>query len=234
MKKILWLTCAVVCVVTLASCVNIVKKKDGGKKITKNVKVQPFKRINLQTACEVHFVQADSVSVKIVGPENVIRHIKTTSDGTELTIQHTRNNGWKNLRSCDDVDIYLTSPDLISVLMRGAGDFNIDQHLDTDTLTIRLEGAGDVEIKDLICDEVNVEMKGAGDIELEQVIASKASFKLKGVGDVKAHLAKCDWAQCELEGVGDIELSGTVRHFRHKVRGTGSINTDDLQILSNH
>ena len=105
--------------------------------------------------------------------------------------------------------------------------------LRTDTLTIRLEGAGDVEIEDLICDEVNVEMKGAGDIELDQVIASKASFKLKGVGDVKAHLAKCDWAQCELEGVGDIELSGTVRHFRHKVRGTGSINTDDLQILSN-
>ena len=69
MKKILWLACAVVCVVTLASCVNIVKKKDGGKKITKNVKVQPFKRINLQTACEVHFVQADSVSVKIVGPK---------------------------------------------------------------------------------------------------------------------------------------------------------------------
>jgi hypothetical protein len=77
-------------------------------------------------------------------------------------------------------------------------------------------------------------MKGAGDIEFSQLIASKASFKLKGVGDVKAHLAKCDWAQCELEGVGDIELSGTVRNFRHKVRGTGSINTDGLQILSNH
>ena len=39
MKKILWLACAVVCVVTLASCVNIVKKKDGGKKITKSVNV---------------------------------------------------------------------------------------------------------------------------------------------------------------------------------------------------
>lgn len=233
MKKIVWLACAVVCVVTLASCVNVVKKTDGGRKITKNVRVRPFNRIRLETACEVCFVQADSASVKMVGPENAIRNLRTISDGTELTIQHTRKIGWRSLQSCDDVKVYVTSPDLISVLMRGTGDFDIDQHLDTDTLTIRLEGAGDVEIKDLICDEVNVEMKGAGDIEFSQLIASKASFKLKGVGDVKAHLAKCDWAQCELEGVGDIELSGTVRNFRHKVRGTGSINTDGLQILSN-
>lgn len=232
MKKKLWFIFALLSVLLFASCTDRKKTDNGDRDITKHVKVCPFKRIKMETVCHVYFEQADTVGVRIVGKQHAVKRIKAISDGTTLTINRTSKDRWLNINNSTDVDIYITSPDLISVLMRGAGDFDIEKHLDTDTLSVRLEGAGDIEIDDLICDEVFVQLKGAGDIDLKKVIASKAAVSLRGVGDVKVHLERCDWAQSELEGIGDITLSGRVKRFRHKIRGTGTVNTDRLRILS--
>ena len=231
MKKKLYFVFALSLVGLLSSCVKVVNRPEVRKEEEKNVKVRQFNRIKVSAFCDVHYEQGDSLSVRIVGSQKSMSRLRTICDGTTLTIEQTKRAKCTDLGRYGDVDVYVTSPDLVEVSMNGAGDFKVKSHLDTDTFNVRMEGAGDIEIEDLICDQIHVTLKGAGDVELKNVIASYSDIRLKGVGDVKVNFKRCDRVTCELEGVGDIKVAGQVGRIRHDVKGTGTIDLDDLHVL---
>ena len=114
--------------------------------------------------------------------------------------------------------------------MEGSGDFCINGKLDTDTLNLYLKGSGDIEMANVICDEFHSTLLGVGDIDIKSLTAKRSDVKLKGVGDVKIHFVNSGYASLDLQGVGDIFLSGNVKNFRKRTRGTGDINFDKLRV----
>lgn len=214
----------------LASC-SIKSRPKSGPTITNMRHVKPFEAIDLQGTCDVKFEQGDTFSVKVVGQEDMVKRVITQSDGTTLTIQLKEKISILGWTGDSPVPvIYITSPDLISVKLKGVGCFEMEKPLDTDTLTVYLKGVGDIKFNHIICDEFNGTLIGTGNIEVESLTSQRSFIKLKGTGDADVHFHDSGIASCELEGVGDITLSGTLKSLNKEIKGSGSIDTDDLKV----
>ena len=225
MKKLLVL---LIGVVVVSSC-NLRNSRNNGAEVTSVRHVRPFDRVEIKGLCDVIFTQGDNFGVKVVGPEALVKQLKTHFSGTTLTIgndkgvERLRLNGRRNRTT-----VYISSPDLVGVRLLGMGDFTVAGPLDTDTLNVYLQGMGDMEMENVICDAFNVTLHGMGDIDVHSLTAARSDIRLKGMGDINIEFRSSGHADCSVVGVGEIELSGTLKTLQKQVRGTGSIDVDDL------
>lgn len=206
-------------------------KSSNGPKVTKNIEnVASFERIRINAPCNVYFTQGDSTMVKVVASDaEVMEKFKVTVDDGCLDIR-MKGKGWSNWKKKRSATIYVTSPDLIEVDMHGAGNFEVEGDLDTDTLRLRLKGAGNMDFPNIICDRIEAHLKGVGNMDFHQLQTQQAEINLRGVGNIDAHFVKSGSVRCTLQGVGDIDLSGEVKSLEKKVQGTGKIDVSNLKI----
>ena len=240
MKKIVLALAATVC---LASCVDAKLGKESvkeelenaldissddasnkGKRVMETVSVKPFEKISVAGSFDVHYVQGETTSVKVEGSVKYLRQTVVANDGQTLRIK-TKRGVW---RSMEDVNVYITSPDLTHVSMAGSGEFDAEGMVDTDNLTLELAGSGEIDFKQLVCDNLNIQVAGSGDVDVESVDVNKADMQIAGSGDIKVHFVRADFVSAQVAGSGDIRLSGKAKQVDKKVAGSGDIDTSRL------
>ena len=194
--------------------------------------IQGFERIELLGSLDVKYEQTDSFSVVVKAPVEVINDVETRVEGDKLVVNMKGSNKFLNIGVADsrDVTVYVTSPDFLGIELRGSGDFECRQLLDTDNLDISLKGSGDIGFNDIVCDQVNVSLVGSGDVKLKHVKALRSFVDLVGSGDVKVNFDDSGSVESRLTGSGDITLSGSVKDYKSNVRGSGDMHTDGLVV----
>ena len=215
--------------------------------------VSNFERIEILGSPTVVYTQADTFGVRVEGPDNLIPRILTNTEDGTLYVRNKGKMGIINLTIGDksDVTVYVSSPDLVSVLVNGSGDFISRKPIDTDVMNLVLRGSGDIDIENMLCDTCTTELVGSGDVNINHLDAQTSTAVLIGSGDIKISQANvkdtdlslrgsgdiainfgegCQSAQCKLEGSGDITLKGTLTHYDGHKRGSGDIDIDDLSI----
>ncbi len=195
--------------------------------------LKDFERIEQLGAMDVKYIQADSFSVTVKAPEeDIINEVETRVENQRLIISMKGNDKRINLgiADSDDVTVYVSSPDLIGVELRGSGDFECLRHLDTDIMDIVLKGSGDIEFADIICDRINVSLVGSGDVEIKNVKTLRSMIELIGSGDIDMSFTNSGTVESQLTGSGDITLKGLVKSHQYKVRGSGDIHTRELKV----
>jgi len=227
-KQVLLLVAAA----ALAACTGRIGAPRQGELQEERRQLTGFERIELMGAIDVKYRQADSCSVVVKAPEKMLRQVEARVEDGRLFLNMR---GYGKLVNFgrgdgDDVTVYVTSPDLIGIALRGSGDFDAKGPVDTDTLSIELRGSGDIDFADVICDEARVSLVGSGDVELERLVARTTRIELVGSGDVKARLERSGLVETTLTGSGDIKLAGNIESLRRQVRGSGSVNTKGLTI----
>lgn len=240
---------------TMTSCVDLLKTRTtfGGKIVSEMRGLKGFEEVEINGSPTVYYTQADSFSVKVKGPEDLVKNIITEREGNSLVIRNKGKIGLINvqLRDEDELAVYVSSPDLTSVRLNGSGDFISRQGIDTDNMEVTLRGSGDIDMKNVICDRCHVELVGSGDIDVSRLEAKAVSVVLVGSGDVELGLQKvdstslalrgsgdieadfredCGAVDCELRGSGDITLKGSVRKFDSHKYGSGDIHVDRLNV----
>lgn len=227
----------------MTSCIHVNDGRVGrGEIITEERSVGNFEKIRVLSSCDVLYTQGDTVSVTVEGEKQDVERTEVIQQGNTLVITHKNNklmSGFNN----HEVNVYVTSPDLIGVSMRGSGDFKAAGHIDTDTLDIELTGSGDMDFEDIVCDELRTTLKGSGDVEVKRVQCNyssvflmgsgdvevnhervaKANLSLKGSGDIKAGFANGGDVNAEILGSGDIIIKGNPGNIRKRVRGSGDV-----------
>ena len=248
---------ALVMTVMMTSCVNKLEtlslSSDLGAMVNVTRNLTGFEEVEINGSPTVYFTQADSFSVVVKGPENIIEDIITEKEGNTLVIRNRGKVGIFNISFHDDehLGVYVTAPDIVGVHLNGSGDFLSDERIDTDKMRIVLRGSGDIDVKNLICDQCDIELIGSGDIDLDRLEAQKVSASLIGSGDVKLGLWNvmdtnlalkgsgdisadfkqgCRTAICDLNGSGDISLSGKLNRFSKQKRGSGDVNIGKLSV----
>ena len=224
------------------------------QKVTERRKVARFERIKLVGSPTIRYVQADTQSVVVTAPQQLVKKVLTTVEGNRLVVSMKGEN-FSVLKFGDsgqNVVVTVTSPDLIGVELQGSGDFECKQHLDTDNLDVQLRGSGDIEFTDIICDNLKASVVGSGDLEVKKVVAQRVDIELvgsgdvkmnerrvrqtkvelKGSGDVKLQMTGCGTVDTRLVGSGDITLSGDVARHNSYSRGSGDVHTKMLQVKS--
>ena len=191
-----------------------------------------FERIELLGSLDVKYQQADSFSVRVDAPVEVLKKVETLVDGDKLVVRMKGDGNLINFGVADseNVTVYVTSPDFLGITLKGSGDFECLHLLDTDNLDIVLNGSGDILFDDLICDRINVSLVGSGDVDVRNVKTLQSSLNLVGSGDIKMAFDNSGKVESNLTGSGDITLTGVVREYRNNVRGSGDVNTEGLMI----
>ena len=235
------------------SCVNM-KVGLSGDIATEYRPLKDFEKIEISGSPNVYYTQADTFSVKVRGPKDAMENILTDVDGGTLSIRNRGKMGVVNIviHDEDEAEIYVTSPDLISVRLNGSGDFTSEKRIDTDQMEVVLRGSGDMTVRDLICDACHVELVGSGDINIDRLETKESDVTLvgsgdiainqwrvlstrlglKGSGDIKVNFNEgCQAVDSELRGSGDITLRGVVSRFSQQKTGSGDIDIDHLQIV---
>lgn len=193
-----------------------------------------FERIELQGSLDVKYQQADSFSVEVSAPEQYLDKVETIVEGNRLVLRMKGDGKFINfgVSDGDGVKVYVTSPDLIGVTLRGSGDFECVHLVDTDNLDITLNGSGDIKFADVICDRINVSLVGSGDVDMREVKTLWAGVSVVGSGDVKMRFENSGKVEANITGSGDITLKGTVSNYQYNVRGSGDMHTEELKITN--
>lgn len=244
------------CGVCVACCAGSAVSKDDLKTVKRNVAVGYFSKVEISGSADVKFVQGKSSSARIVGSKCLVDNIEVSVKGETLVVSQKGGGAiFKGNFFDHDVEygatVYLSSPDLTGVSVRGSGGFDMDGSLDTDALNVSVAGSGDVDMSKVVCDKAVLDLRGSGDIDMKRLEAGSASITLRGSGDIKAslngvasttavlvgsgdidlHFADCGSADCDLRGSGDIELSGRLRSLKQKAAGSGDIDTEKLSVV---
>lgn len=211
-------------------------------------RVPNFTRIESNGSIDIVYTQGNRLSVKVVGKAKEVARVTTTVSGNILRVSYASGSRMFNFSSGDDVKVYVTSPDLVGVTLRGSGDFESKGKIDSDNLVVEITGSGDADMKYVICDNFTVNLRGSGDVEVDylrcatstiglrgsgdieitQDRVNNTNIQLYGSGDIKVKTKRCGVINAYLYGSGDIKLSGSAHHLNKKVHGSGSINTSQL------
>lgn len=248
MKKVILAAIAlIVSALTMSVSAAVLHDRDD---VHEDRNVKNFHKVVVEGGYDVHYLQGNTVSVRLVGDKKEINRVLVSSDGATLKIsRNKRTSGLFSFKD-DDLDIYITSPDLTSVIVKGSGDFKSQGKIDSDNLSLTVLGSGDISLYNVICDNLYAKMSGSGDVEIKQLRCSGAKYELVGSGDIsvrqsnvratdislkgsgefKGYLKDCGKVKCNLVGSGDIRLSGTAVSWEQTKLGTGTINTTQLRV----
>ena len=237
MKKVYLFLGFVLAAVVISSCTFSFKK--GSRKgqrvrvVNKDVKVQSFEKVQIAGAFDVTYRQGDSCTVRVEAPEESLKELDIYTDGETLYIGPRRKNLLFSLKSLNrhyKVYVYATSPDLTAVEIAGSGEFDVNDHLDTDKLELSIAGSADMKFADLICDELDATIAGSGDIVIKKMAAGKADFSIAGSGDVEAKNIDCGELSVSIAGSGDMKFSGRTKKYDESIAGSGKIEASGLVI----
>ena len=140
MKKVNLILCGVLAATVLSSCVY--RSEVLGKRVVLDStrKTDVFNKVTLFASCNVHYKQGDTCSVRVVGDKQLVKN---------LIRMKPYKGDLMRLLNKTELNVYVTSPDLLAVKVAGSGDFEATGTVDTDTMRIALTGSGDIETSGL-------------------------------------------------------------------------------------
>jgi hypothetical protein len=239
---------------TMTSCIHEMRVVNSSSPAVSEIRQHKgFDQIEIWGSPNVYYTQADSFSVRIEGPKDVVDNIVTKVSDQTLSIRNKGKLGFVNIVMFgdDQLNVYVSSPDLIRVELNGSGTFVSKRRVDTDNLEISLRGSGDINFNDIICDHCttnltgsgdivvnrlesqtsDVSLVGSGDMTISQWRVHETDVELRGSGDVKVDFVEgCQKVTSHLVGSGDIILTGKVNQFHMTKNGSGDMDTDHLSV----
>ena len=253
MKQILLSMCALVLLAACSTSGLKVSYLNDDDIVSQHRSLGGFEKVEVNGSPIVYYTQADSFSVCVKGPQDLVDNIITEVDGSKLVVRNKGKLGVVNVTFGDNrkLAVFVTSPDLVGVNLNGSGDFICDRHVDTDVMNIRLRGSGDVLFTDLLCDRCDMELIGSGDLNMKHLDTREASavlvgsgdidivemnaantrLSLRGSGDIDVEFKSgCGSVEAELNGSGDITMKGYVQQMSREKHGSGDINSGNLKV----
>lgn len=206
--------------------------EDLQKRVAENVNVKPFEQIVIAGSYHVYYTQDEKISVRVEGRLGDLKRMVVTSDGTTLKIKtKSLRKDLKSIlgKSMKEVNVYVSSPDLVQVSLAGSGEFEANGNVDTDKLDLKLAGSGDIDFHQVVCDDIEVELAGSGEVDVKSIDVNNARISIAGSGDVDMNFVRADYVEAHVAGSGDIKLSGKAKKVEHKVAGSGDVDIKNLQ-----
>jgi len=218
--------------ILVSSCVMKTNSNSSRQRVTQKLAIEPFERLVVDIAGDVTYTQGHSTKLTLYSSNKKLAEaVKVSNQNGTLYISF---GNMDEISEGIDIDnelkLEISSPDLISVEIKGTGQFETQGPLDTDTLLLQVKGKGEIETDKIVCDRLQADMLGAGKMELGPIEAQQCQLNLNGVGKIDADFTKCDYLNCQLLGLGRIELTGRVHKWDSNIAGAGIIDSDELQV----
>ena len=200
MKKTLTTLFTLLLVMAITACASE-KIKHPGKTVTHNYNCTGFTAIDCNAPVTIHYTQANTYAVRLV--TNTDWQPKITVKGKTLHIESPASN--ISLPSDNATDLYISSPDLYSVSLSSATDFQTAK-IKSDRLKLTTSGATSITAGDLDCGTFILDTHGAADLTVGKLAATTANITTSGASDITVTSAHCNTLKGNIAGAGDLIL----------------------------
>ena len=205
------------------ACYSSKDLKAHGKRVTVTRDVGYFSKVDASGSVDIEFVQGKEQAMRIVGSKQFVDNIVVEKKGETLYVSHKSNSVISFFD--DDVTLYIYSPDLTEVNLRGSCTFDVKGALDTDNLKVSVMGSGEADFDSIVCDAINFEVRGSGDIGAKRIDTKNAVANVFGSGDLDFDLLKADNVQFTVSGSGDLDaMLSQVKTMLLNVVGSGDMD----------
>ncbi|MTI21168.1 DUF2807 domain-containing protein [Fulvivirga sp. RKSG066] len=226
---------AIVLLLSLAGCDNMVQEKGNGNIISKDIEVEDFEELDISGNFEINLIKGSKPALTITMDENLFEYVETENRGDQLQIESTR-----SLRSDEGLRLDITYSRLTSIEVGGAAAIMSDDVVEGDYLNIIMSGAGTIDLKVMLKAlkivvsgagsvdlsgqvlEQNISMSGAGDVDASRLVSESCEIELSGVGSARLYVTETLDAQ--VSGVGGITYAGNPSNVKTDVSGLGEIS----------
>lgn len=205
------------------ACYSSKDLKAHGKRVTVTRDVGYFSKVDASGSVDIEFVQGKEQAMRIVGSKLCVDNIVVEKKGETLYVSHKSNSVTSFFD--DDVTLYIYSPDLTEVNLRGSCSFDVKGALDTDNLKVSVMGSGEADFDSIVCDAINFEVRGSGDIGAKRIDTKNAVANVFGSGDLDFDFLKADNVQFAVNGSGDLDaMLSQVKTMQLNVVGSGDMD----------
>lgn len=226
MKTLRHLSVLLLLLVVGSVCMACYSSKDlnaHGKRVTVTRDVGYFSKVDASGSVDIEFVQGKEQAMRIEGPKQLVDNIVVEKKGETLYVSHKSNSVTSFFD--DDVTLYIYSPDLTEVNLRGSCSFDVKGALDTDNLKVSVMGSGEADFDSIVCDAINFEVRGSGDIGAKRIDTKNAVANVFGSGDLDFDFLKADNVQFAVSGSGDLDaMLSQVKTMQLNVVGSGDMD----------
>jgi hypothetical protein len=174
-----------------------------------------FTGIRAGDALTIIISQADTASIKVDAPEDILPHIKTEVNDAILTISTEG-----NIKDDQNITVFITVKSLNSLENSGVAEIKSANKLSCENIDIISMGVGDIGLS-LDAKSIKTKITGTGNITLTgttQVLDAMIS----GTGNLKASDLEAAKVTANVSGTGDAKVYVT-QSLKADVSGTGSI-----------
>ena len=211
---------------------------------TRNIE-QPFSQVRLAGNFDLELTQSDAISLVIEAAPEDLPNIRSDVDKGVLTVRRVDDGplnffGWFSRHRAAAARVLLSARAIDRLTLDGAGHIHAGPWT-SESLEVRVSGAGDVKLDRLKAARFSCEVDGSGDVLLAGAVYNQR-IVLSGSGRYRASDLKSQTATVTINGSAEVELwaehkldarisgSGDVRYYgapavTQSVSGSGRLTS---------
>ncbi len=220
MKKVLFISLAIIATLTLNACAFSLTQ-GSGQVVTETRQISGFDQVSLSGIGNLTITQGDKESLQIEAEDNILPRIETTVQNRTLHIRYQNNDWQKNVVPTKPIKFFLTVKNINRMALSGAGSIT-STNIRTDTLTISSSGAGSVKIGSLTAQSLTTNLSGLGSCELAGKVKNQ-NLVISGTGSYNAPDMESQNTTIIISGAGSSTVWSTST-LNVTISGAGSVS----------
>jgi len=164
-----------------------------------------FTGVDLRISGNVYLTQGETQEVRVEGQSNIIEKLKLDVDDQVWKIDFEG-----CVRNHDQLDVYITLPELDYLRVGGSGNIEGQTVFTVDDVDLIVSGSGNI-ILEMDADHVNNKISGSGDMDL---------------------IMRANQLESLINGSGNLTYTGAVPSHVLDIRGSGTLAAFDLETQS--
>ncbi|MFZ6656056.1 GIN domain-containing protein [Undibacterium sp. TJN19] len=185
-----------------------------------NRSLTSFKSIKSRSAFNLLVAVGKTQSVLVKGNDRFIANVVTEVIGDELVISYKEKN---SIKVTDSAQVIVTVPELIKFKMEGAGKTTVN-NITGPSFALLYEGAGLLTVNGKV-KSFTLKAQGVGLVETRNLIADQVDASVEGVGAVTVNALES--LNASVQGIGTLTYYGHPRNVNKSVEGIGSVRAGD-------
>jgi phage tail sheath gpL-like len=184
---------------------------------TEDRSVGTFTKVSMGISGDVYISQGNTPKLTVEADAEILGLIVTEVKNDELKIRYSQS----RVKSKTPIRIWVTTAEIESLYLSGSGNIITETAIKTNEMELKLSGSGNINVKDLSCDEVDAAISGSGNIDVTGS-ADELSIAISGSGNCNTDEFKTEETDVKISGSGNCKVNAT-KDLTVAVSGSGSV-----------
>lgn len=173
--------------------------------------------LSIDGSTDITIRQSENTELSLELPENLEEYLRVDYAASACKIYLDKDYKYTNAK----FDIVLGTSDLERLVINGAAEVEM-KNMELGDIAFEINGAADVDVNHVKCGDLSIEINGAGEVDAQGLDCGDIDVEINGAGEIDLG-GKCKDVNVEVNGTGSIDISRLERSGRETIRKSGIV-----------